>query len=253
MSGCLILRTDRLLDEIGRHTDAFADAVLAADLDAPVTSCPEWSVRDLAEHLGGVHRWATGHVGERRQKLVRRGPTAPPMPGEPEAIATWLREGGVSLVAALRAADPGTEVGGFGRPVTVAWWARRQCHETLVHRADAEIAAGRAPFTDVDPEVASDGVDEHLGRVMLGAAKRTALHGDGQTLHLHVTDAPGEWLITREADDLRLERDHAKADVAVRGPATTLLGVMTGRLGPEHAEVLGDADLLQHWLAHAVV
>jgi uncharacterized protein (TIGR03083 family) len=248
-----VLSTDRLLDGIGRHAGAFADAVLAADLDATVPACPDWSVRDLAAHLGGVHRWATDHVAERRQKLVRRGPTDPPAPTDPEAIAAWVREGGAALVAALRDTDPDTPVGGFGRSVTVGWWARRQCHETLVHRGDAEIAAGRAPFADVDPEVASDAVDEHLEMIMLASTKRTALHGRGETLHLHVTDAPGEWLITREAEDLRLERDHAKADVALRGPATTLLGVVTNRVTPEHAEVLGDADLLGHWLAHATV
>lgn len=248
-----MLSTDRLLDEIRRHCDAFADAVLAADLDTPVASCPEWSVRDLAAHLGGVHRWVTAHVGERRQKLVRRGEIDPPMPGGQDAVAAWLREGAAALVAVFREADPDTEVGGFGRPVTVAWWARRQCHETLVHRADAEIAAGRTPLADVDPEVASDGVDEHLEMIMLASTRRTALHGDGETLHLHATDAAGEWVITCEAGDLRLERAHAKADVALRATATTLLGVVTNRVAPERAEVLGDADLLRHWLTHAVV
>ena len=89
--------------------------------------------------------------------------------------------------------------------------------------------------------------------IMLASTRRTALHGDGETLHLHATDAAGEWVITREAGDLRLERAHAKADVALRATATTLLGVVTNRVAPEHAEVLGDTDLLRHWLTHAVV
>jgi hypothetical protein len=46
-----------------------------------------------------------------------------------------------------------------------------------------------------------------------------AMRGGGQILHLHATDAPGEWLARREPDMVVLERTHTKADVVVRGPA----------------------------------
>ena len=53
--------------EVAAHIDALraqgelmAAAVDASDPGAPVPSCPEWAVRDLVRHMGGVHRWATG-------------------------------------------------------------------------------------------------------------------------------------------------------------------------------------------------
>ena len=38
-----------------------AERVLMSD---PVPTCPEWTVRQLVEHLGGVHRWATMIISE---------------------------------------------------------------------------------------------------------------------------------------------------------------------------------------------
>ncbi len=39
-----------------------AAAVAGADPDGTVPTCPDWTVRDLVRHMGGVHRWATGFV-----------------------------------------------------------------------------------------------------------------------------------------------------------------------------------------------
>src|SRR5271163_4072914 len=46
-----------------------AAAIDRADPDGGVPSCPEWTVRDLVRHLGGVHRWATGYITSRRTEI----------------------------------------------------------------------------------------------------------------------------------------------------------------------------------------
>ncbi|MDD7939253.1 maleylpyruvate isomerase family mycothiol-dependent enzyme [Actinomycetospora lutea] len=267
----------RFLEEITQHTKGFADAVRAAGHDAPVPSCPDWTVRDLADHLGGVHRWCTVTVGNPGTKLQRRGATTPPMPDDESEVSLWLLEGAAALVQAIRDAGEDTLVGGFGGPVPVSFWARRQCHETLVHRADAEIAAGVLPLTDVDPVIAADAVDEHLEMVARGAKRRPDLRADGATLHLHATDEGlgedrtrsnqgstpigeldhrlGEWVVTLGADGPTIEHAHRKSDTAVRGPARALLTVLTAREGPEVAgvDVLGAPDLLTRWREHGAV
>ncbi|MHC1558023.1 maleylpyruvate isomerase family mycothiol-dependent enzyme [Actinomycetospora sp. C-140] len=250
----------RFLDEITAHTTAFADATRAVDHDTLVPSCPEWTVHDLADHLGGVHRWCTATVGNPGKKLKRRGPTSPPLPDHEGEVSLWLREGAVGLVQAIRDAGQDTEVGGFGRMVPVSFWARRQCHETLVHRADAELAARRPVLADVDPVIAADAVDEHLSMVAMGAKYRTGLRADGATLHLHATDeglpeGVGEWVVTLGADGPVVEHAHRKSDVAVRGPARALLTVLTSRERPEDAgvDVLGAGELLTLWREHGAV
>ncbi|WP_166659890.1 maleylpyruvate isomerase family mycothiol-dependent enzyme [Actinomycetospora succinea] len=247
------------LDEITRHTKAFSDAVRAAGHATPVPSCPDWTVRDLADHLGGVHRWCTVTVGNPGTKLKRRGATAPPMPDDEAEVSLWLLEGAAALTQAIRDAGEDTLVGGFGTMVPVSFWARRQCHETLVHRADAERAAGRPLLADVDPVIAADAVDEHLAMVAMGASRREGLRADGATLHLHATDEglgdAGEWVVTLGADGPTIERAHRKSDTAVRGPARALLTVLTNRESPEVAgvDVLGAPDLLTLWREHGGV
>jgi uncharacterized protein (TIGR03083 family) len=251
--------TERFLDEVVLHTTAFADAAHTAGPDARVPSCPEWTVRDLAEHLGGVHRWCAGTVSRPGEKLVRRGVGDAPMPESVDEVSTWLLEGAATVARTIRDAGEDTLVGGFGTMVPVAFWARRQCHETLVHRADAELAAGVPVLADVAPEIAADAVDEHLEMVVRSAKRRTGLHGDGATLHLHATDegldGSGEWVVTLDAEGPRVEHAHRKSDAAVRGPARALLLVLTGRERPENVgvDVLGAAELLERWREHGAV
>ena len=47
------------LDALRVEGAAFASVLDRADLGLPVPACGEWRLRELAHHLGGVHRWAT--------------------------------------------------------------------------------------------------------------------------------------------------------------------------------------------------
>ena len=137
-----------------------------------------------------------------------------------------------------------------------SFWARRMAHETAVHRADAEIAVGRAPV--IDTAIAVDGIDEWLGfgDVLDGDGRdsRLAALGDGQVLHLHATDEglgeSGEWLARRAGERMTIEHGHGRGDVAVRGPASALLLVLVRRLPVDDAPVqlIGDRAVLERWL-----
>jgi uncharacterized protein (TIGR03083 family) len=66
--------------EIPAHIDALrtegermAAAAAVADPDGAVPTCPEWTVRDLIRHMGGVHRWATGYVASGQTEPSRAG------------------------------------------------------------------------------------------------------------------------------------------------------------------------------------
>jgi hypothetical protein len=67
-------------------------------------------------------------------------------------------------------------------------------------------------------------------------AQAQDLRGDGQSLHFHATDpglsGTGEWLVTRAPSGVTVQHGHGKADIAVRGPAASLLLVLTRRLPP---------------------
>ena len=136
-------------------TDRFATVVATGDPDAPVTHCPGWRLRDLADHLGGVHQWAAHAV-------VAGTPDLEPEPAgalEAEPLADWYRGHADRLIQVLAerpedrpawAMDPSNRTAGF--------WRRRQVHETRLHLWDAELAVGEP--TPIDPPLAWDGVLE---------------------------------------------------------------------------------------------
>src|SRR6516165_11402188 len=151
------------IEALRMEGDHMAAAIRAADPGAPVPPCSDWVVRDLVRHMGGVHRWATGYVAEARTEysptdlevLVGGWPADADM-------TDWFVEGHAKLVAALEAAPPDLACWTFlPAPSPRAMWARRQAHETAIHRVDAELAAGTAEH-GFAPPFAADGVDELL-------------------------------------------------------------------------------------------
>ncbi len=211
-------------------------------LDAAVPSCPEWDVGALVRHVGLVHRWAGSMVSERVQEPTRRSRSG--APGDPE-LGDWFRQGVEELLVALRDAGPDVGVWSWGPEQTSGFWARRMAHETAVHAYDAQLAAGTPE--PVPPGLAADGVDEFLENLAHSSRAGPASAGTGETIHLHATDVDGEWLIRRAPEGAVVTREHAKGDVAVRGPASDLLLCVVGRVEPEELELFGDAEILDRW------
>ena len=51
-----VLEHDAYLAYITAETGRLRDALRGADLDMIVPTCPEWTLRTLAGHVGGLHR-----------------------------------------------------------------------------------------------------------------------------------------------------------------------------------------------------
>jgi uncharacterized protein (TIGR03083 family) len=249
-------RPDRFFAEIRSSAGTLADIVRTENPDLPIPTCPGWSLRQLATHLGRVHRWAAETV---RTRAAQRIPfdAAPDgqYPAERAAQAAWVTAGADRVIAAVRDAGP-AEVWAFGSMAPATFWARRQAHETMMHRADAELAAGRAVV--LDPALAADGIDEWLSSVADPRYRRqapgAAVLAAGAVMHLHAADAPGgprDWLVSAGADGITVRDGQGRADVTVAGPAARLLLVLVRRMPPdeENVSVTGEPALLAGWLA----
>jgi len=237
------METQQYLDQLTRNSERLADAAAAAGTEAPVPTCPGWTVTDLLQHVVRGDDWARTIVEKGKQGNTDRvlpADSDPSITGD--ALVQAFRDGARALVASLASVDPATPVWTFSSADrTAAFWQRRRSQETAVHRYDAESAAG-AP-TPVDAGLAVDGVDEFL---MVFLPRLTDNFGDlgDATIHVHCTDADGEWLVTRRDGEVVVTREHAKGDVAVRGAASDLLLFLWGRVGADQLEVFGDADAL---------
>ncbi|MEV6548144.1 maleylpyruvate isomerase family mycothiol-dependent enzyme [Streptomyces sp. NPDC051597] len=246
--------------EILRQTDALRSHLDGADLRTPVPTCPDWTLGQLAVHVGGAHRWIAEIVRTKSTAAVpqERVPAFEgPEKDEPEALDAWLGEGAALCADVLRTAGADQAAWSWTGDATAGFWARRMTHETVVHRADAALTVG-AEYV-LAPEVAADTIDEWLEIVTYVQAARLApaaaeLRGPGRSIHLHATDTPGaEWLIELGEDGVSWRRAHEKATVALRGPLTDVLSVFYRRLPADspRVEVLGDAALLDFWLERA--
>jgi uncharacterized protein (TIGR03083 family) len=254
-----LLNDDRFAAELRACTATLA-GIVTADLSHPVPTCPDWTFRQLATHVGRGHRWAAEIVATRAtQNIPPNEVPSGRLPADPAGQAAWLNTGADLVVDAVAAAgdEPVWTFLGL-RPAR--FWLRRRAHEAAVHLADAQLACGQDIGLAAD--FAADGIGEWLA---MGAARPQAAaaltrgdgaRGDGLSLHVHATDpglgGAGEWLVRRTPAGLTAEPGHARADVSVRGPAARLLLVLTRRLPvPDPAvEVLGDRELLTYWLTH---
>jgi uncharacterized protein (TIGR03083 family) len=238
------------LDVVVAQTAALAAAARAVGPDVMVPATPEWTMAKLVKHAGTTHRWA--------RAVVERGEFANPGEldlGLPDAEADypdWIEAGATEFAAVVGAADPDAPTWSWGNDPHVRFWSRRMAHETSIHRWDAESATGEP--TPVAADLAVDGIDERLEHLVpsmnFNPAGAEVLSGAGESVHLHCTDADGEWLLRFDPDGFTFTREHAKGDVALRGPASDLLLYLVGRGPLDALEVHGDVGVLD---AHAAI
>ena len=231
--------------ELEREGARVASLLDPATFSTTVPTCPEWTIEKLAAHVGRVHRWSqyvVAHQSAARpvaeEMNLSRGPVS----------ASWLEDGVARLVATLRSTAPDTPMWVWGEDPRAAWWARRQLHETLVHRLDLEIALGRSH--DVEPRWAMDAIDEFLANANAARAFSkgfTQLTRSG-TIAFVATDSERRTSITVLPDGTLAQTDSAP-DVVVEGHSLALLLTVLRRTNGREVELAmsGDVDLAHHW------
>jgi len=133
--------------------ESFATELEAALPAQPVPSCGTWTATELGLHLAGIHRWAADIVGG-----IVVPDQDPSEPREPGALLAEYRSAASHLLSVLHDADPEAQCATLIGPGVVAFWHRRQLHETVIHLADLTLPHGRVP--ELPPEVWADTVDE---------------------------------------------------------------------------------------------
>lgn len=226
---------------------ALVAAARRAGPDAPVPSCPDWTVADLLGHVGAVLTWQADIVGRR---ITEPDFVFPSAPADPADRPDWVAAAVATLADVLADADPATPMWTLAGAGTVGFWLRRAAHETSLHRVDAELAAGGA--APVDAALAADALDEYF-TLVVGVRVRDRMTGTGESVHVHCTDVAGEWIVRLLPDGPEIERVHAKGDVAARGSASDLLLALRNRADLATVDVVGDAPVLEAFRARASV
>lgn len=210
-------------------------------------------MRDLVRHLAEIHLWAAARVAKRTEKLwledlselTDSWPDLAKFWPEDADLVDWYLETNANLVRSLQSAPADLECPTFlPAPSPLAMWARRQAHETAVHRFDAENATEIA--ADFDPVFAADGIDE----LLVGFAPRRPefpIDRD-QTMHIHTADTDDYWQMTLKPNGITTTRSNGSAaDLTLEGTASDLYLVLWNRGEDSRIGATGNIELLDAW------
>lgn len=217
-----------------------------------VPTCPGWRIRDLVAHTGSVHRWAAGYLdGE-----TERRPIEICAPDDVESLAAWFRDGHRELLNRLTTVPTDLECWTFlPAPTPLAFWARRQAHETAIHRLDAESALGVRP-REFTAQFAQDGIDELLAGFHVRPRSKVRTEQPRSLLVQATGDGldPGQphaWLLRLSSEPPLVEQltdiGNVSADCTVSGPSPTLYRALWNRGPYEDLDVTGDSSLVELW------
>jgi uncharacterized protein (TIGR03083 family) len=225
--------------------------VAAVALDAPVPSCPEWTVTDLVTHVGFTYRAVSS--------FVARGDTAPPAGAAgagppvvaPDAALAWWDESYTEVLRVLEGVDPELPAWNWAPQAKKAvFWHRRMAHETAVHRWDAQMAGG---LTDpIEAKLATDGITEVIDTWLPAGKRRGEVADDVRGIvALYASDTGQEWIIRLRGagvalldTDTLLDDDHPHERAQATGTASDVMLALYGRVPFDVLEIAGDPRLL---------
>ena len=217
-------------------------AVLA---DAPpglrVPTCPDWSADDLLWHLAEV-QWFWGEIAggglTSRAEVDTLDERRVERPTDRAGLVEHFDRSSSRLHSALAALDPATELWMWADEHTAGYIARRQAHEAMIHRIDAELTVGAR--TAIDCRLAADGVDEAL-RIMRVYEPEPGLAHEPLTRSVTIAtvDAMHAWTVTpvRVTGTWRGQEIDIKRFIVADGPDDASAG-----------EICGSAADLDCWL-----
>ena len=231
------------IDALEREGNRLADTADTIDLAAPVPTCPDWTLRDLLRHIGGIHRWAGEHIRDRLPRVLQVDDfrdLVGEWPDDP-ALVDWYRVELQLLLDTFRAAPRDIDCARFLKsPDPLTFWTRRQAHEATIHRVDVEAIVGR--LTPVDPEFALDGIDELVdGFVPRPFMKLRS--PEPLTLAIEPDDGDRTWVLTITEEPVTVSTGRAGADCTINGSASNVLFALWNRTNAGNLTITGRRDV----------
>ncbi len=258
------LSPEDYLEHIRSESARFREVLARCEPTARVPSCPDWSAADLLWHMTTVQWfWATAVI-DRPEEVDES--QEPERPAAYDDLLNDFDKWSSSLVNALEGVDKAQQAWTWsGDPAdhTIGFILRRQAHEALIHRLDAELAAGVA--SDMPAELAADGAHEVLS-VMYGGCPpwgswaplphyaRIDCTDTGQEIWVQLglfsgtKPDDGEQIVDEVDLHVVQAPDDLEPDVVVDGTAAALDAWLWHRADDSELSVAGDREVLERFL-----
>lgn len=223
-----------------RESDAFAATLSElepADWDRP-TSCPTWTVRQLAAHvirqvdsyIGSIEQGLRGEFGEPESREARTQRMNEIAAQEPARILADWRDtvdrfeawfGGLGDEQ-LRVQGPHSH-----GPRSASWFVEMRLAEVAFHRFDLDRSLGRP--ADLDRETARFLLPMLVELNMPSVVRRDRTGGEGRyALEMH-GEAGAAWLLTFSPGALTVTRDVTTAEASFEADPAALALLVYGR------------------------
>jgi uncharacterized protein (TIGR03083 family) len=186
------------LDHLAADSARFREVLATAPEGDRVPTCPDWDADDLLWHLGEV-QWFWGEIAERGltdpADLDALNASRAARPSDRAGLLDFYDRSSGRLHRMLSELAPETPLWMWADDKTAGYIRRRQAHEAMIHRLDAELTVGAR--TPLDCRLAADGVDEVL-RVMRGYEPEPGLTHTptGPAVTIATVDAMHAWTVT---------------------------------------------------------
>jgi len=228
------METERFLALLRTDGDLLAD-VARRELDAEVPPCPGWRVRDVVNHTAEVYEHKLACI----ELKAKPEPWPPQWPADRDPL-DWFADAQGRLLAVLTSTDPQTPAYTWWPDnQTVGFWVRRMAQETAVHRVDVQSAFDAV--TQVDAELAVDGVDEVLTLMLAGDWSDEPVERVGDGERIEVKPGGQRWVVILNANSIEVASpDGAAVDGTVRGAPSDVLLWLWGRAGDDAVDLGGD-------------
>lgn len=249
------LSPETYLDHLRADGARLSSLARTTDLDAPVPTCPGWSLRDLVSHCADVyaHKRLVLQLGrapsEHERAAARSGHGS--AGGSDEGVLQHHDAELAGLLADLERVGPDTQTWTwFPGETSTGFWFRRMAQEALVHRVDGELAAG-LDVGPVDSVLAADGIDEVLSwfaghpGVLAHSASRDGAAGEvlvHAVDHAFVVELPDDGHFVREVDPLDTQ---LVVDASLHGAPGDLDLHLWGRPSRAAVAEAGDHEVLE--------
>lgn len=231
------------VEALAAEGNRLADMATTIDVESLVPTCPDWVLRDLIRHLGGVHRWAGQHIRDQRTSILRVEDfeqLVGPWPSDRELVGWYRGELGL-LIESLRAAPVDIACATFLKSATpLSHWARRQAHETAIHRADVESIIG-AP-SPVATEFAVDGIDE-LVDCFVPRPFMKLRSKDPVTLGIAPDDSDRFWALSISEEPVRIITERRACDCLIEGGASDIYLALWNRSDDRGLRISGNQEV----------
>ena len=229
------------------ESNRFLECVRSADPAAIVPACPDWHTIDLLWHLTQVQQFWIAIVADRLESPDSVFAERRSEPDPDEDVFQLFADTTDQLLEVLDGTGDDTAVWTWAEDQTVGFIRRRQAHEALIHRLDAESLTNED--MPIDPALATDGIDEVLS-LFHGGADHTGFTPDGATCRITTIDTGSSWDLAfgskPDGDGFVVAGplEVSTHDLVLMQDATHLDTWLWGRGNFQQLETVGDKALL---------